>query len=128
MANGRGDDFRRSVRMMRTVISIHYPRRIAQVFFLKKNQKILGRLASHFPAVFCLRQNKPGQASRSEPRKIPYKSPALPDCDTAARAAAARPRPPGGREGVIAPGFPGTGGVSKGDSVPLRRRDEKSTP
>ena len=37
MANGRGDDFRRSVRLMRTVISIHYPRRIAQVFF-EKNQ------------------------------------------------------------------------------------------
>ena len=39
MANGRGDDFRRSVRLMRTVISIHYPRRIAQVFFRKKSKK-----------------------------------------------------------------------------------------
>ena len=38
MANGRGDDFRRSVRLMRTVISIHYPRRIAQVFFRKKSK------------------------------------------------------------------------------------------
>ena len=38
----------------------------------------------------------------------------------AARAAAARPRPPCGREGVIAPGFSGTGSVSKGDAVPLR--------
>ena len=34
------------------------------------------------------------------------------------RAAAAQPRPPCGREGVIAPGFSGTGGVSRGDSVP----------
>ena len=63
-----------------------------------------------------------GQACRSRPHKIPRKSPALPDFYTSARAAAARPRPPCGREGVIAPGFSGTGGVSKGDSVPLRRR------
>ena len=61
-----------------------------------------------------------GQACRSRPHKIPHKSPALPDFYTSARAAAARPRPLCGREGVIAPGFSGTGGVSKGDSVPLR--------
>ena len=76
-------------------------------------------------AIPCRLPAKPeqaGQACRSRPRKIPHKSPALPDFYTAARAAAARPRPPCGREGVIAPGFSGTGGVSKGDSVPLRRR------
>ena len=61
-----------------------------------------------------------GQALRRAPRKNPHKSPALPDFYASARAAAARPRPPCGREGVIAPGFSGTGGVSKGDSVPLR--------
>ena len=44
-----------------------------------------------------------------------------------ARAAAARPRPLGGREVVIVPGFSGTGGVSKGDSGPLRG-DHRSTP
>ena len=63
-----------------------------------------------------------GQACRSRPHKIPHKSPALPDFYTAARAAAARPPLPCRGEGVIAPGFSGTGGVSKGDSVPLRRR------
>ena len=62
-----------------------------------------------------------GQALRRAPHQIPYKSPALPDFYTSARAAAARPRPLCGREGVIAPGFSGTGGVSKGDSVPLGR-------
>ena len=61
-----------------------------------------------------------GQACRSRPRKIPRKSPALPDFYSSARAAAARPRPLCGREGVIVPGFYGTGDVSKGDSVPLR--------
>ena len=59
-----------------------------------------------------------GEACRSRPRKIPHKSPALPDFYTSARAAAARPRPPCGREGGITPGFSGTGGVSRGDSVP----------
>ena len=59
-----------------------------------------------------------GQACRSRPHKIPHKSPALPDFYTSARAAAARPRPPCGREGGITPGFSGTGGVSRGDSVP----------
>ncbi len=72
------------------------------------------------PAVFRQSRNTAGQAHRSAPHKIPHKSPALPDFYTAARAAAARPRPLCGREGVIAPGFSGTGGVSKGDSVPLR--------
>ena len=62
-----------------------------------------------------------GQALRRAPHQIPHKSPALPDFYTSARAAAARPRPLCGREGVIAPGFSGTGGVSKGDSVPLGR-------
>ena len=38
------------------------------------------------------------------------------------RAAAARPPLPCRGEGGIASGFSGTGGVSKGDSVPLRRR------
>ena len=82
-----------------------------------------------------------GQALRRAPHQIPHKSPALPDFYTSARAvpqgtfscpegaihlAAARPRPLCGREGVIAPGFSGTGGVSKGDSVPLRRRKRAS--
>ena len=81
-----------------------------------------------------------GQACRSRPRKIPYKSPALPDFYTSARAVAARPRPlhpraPSlalsgqftlcGREGVIACGFSGTTSVSKGDSVPLGNKQEK---
>ena len=117
MANGRGDDFTPLVRLMRTVNSIHYPTRFAQVFFSKKPKK--------FPRVsppdFAFGKEG-GQACRSRPREIPHKSPALPDFYTAARAAAARPRPPCGREGVIAPGFPGTGGVSKGDSVPLRKQ------
>ena len=39
MANGRGDDFTPLVRLMRTVISIHYPTRFAQVFFSKKPKK-----------------------------------------------------------------------------------------
>jgi len=52
---------------------------------------------------------------------IPHKSPAPPDFYTTARAAAARPRPPCGREGVIRKSFFGTFSVSKGDSVPLRR-------
>ena len=81
--------------------------------------------ACHARAIPCLLPAKPepaGQAHRSAPREIPHKSPALPDFYPSARAAAARPRPPCGREGVIAPGFSGTGGVSKGDSVPLRRR------
>ena len=59
-----------------------------------------------------------GQAHRSAPHKIPHKSPALPDFYTSARAVAARPRPPCGREGGIPSGFSGTGGVSRGDSVP----------
>ena len=41
-----------------------------------------------------------GQACRSRPRKIPHKSPALPDFYTAARAAAARPPLPCRGEGV----------------------------
>ena len=64
------------------------------------------------------RADRPAAAGRV---KNPHKSPALPDFYTSARAAAARPRPLCGREGVIAPGFSGTGGVSKGDSVPLGR-------
>ncbi|WP_418387943.1 hypothetical protein, partial [Agathobaculum sp.] len=47
------------------------------------------------------------QALRSAPRKIPYQSPALPDFDTSARAAAARPRPLCGREGIIRKSFLG---------------------
>ena len=39
MANGRGDDFTPLVRLMRTVNSIHYPTRFAQVFFSKKPKK-----------------------------------------------------------------------------------------
>ena len=61
-----------------------------------------------------------GQAHRSAPHKIPHKSPALPDFYTSARAVAARPRPPCGREGGIPSGFSGTGGVSRGDGVPPR--------
>ena len=72
------------------------------------------------PAAFCLRQNRQDRHSAERRVKNPHKSPALPDFYTSARAAAARPRPLCGREGVIAPGFSGTGGVSKGDSVPLR--------
>ena len=60
-----------------------------------------------------------GQALRRAPHKNPRKSPALPDFYSAARAAAARPPLPCRGEGVIAPGFSRTGGVSKGDSVPL---------
>ncbi len=61
-----------------------------------------------------------GQAHRRAPHKIPHKSPALPDFYTSARAVAARPRPPCGREGGIPSGFSGTGGVSRGDGVPPR--------
>ena len=39
MANGRGDDFTPLVRLMRTINSIHYPTRFAQVFFSKKPKK-----------------------------------------------------------------------------------------
>ena len=39
MANGRGDDFTPLVRLMRTINSIHYPTRFAQVFFSKKAKK-----------------------------------------------------------------------------------------
>ena len=120
MANGRGDDFTPLVRLMRTVNSIHYPTRFAQVFFSKKPKKISTRLPVSPPDFAFGKEG--GQACRSRPHKIPHKSPALPDFYTAARAAAARPRPPCGREGVIAPGFSGTGGVSKGDSVPLRKQ------
>ena len=78
-----------------------------------------------------------GQARRRAPHKIPYKSPALPDFYSSARAAAARPRPPHprapslalsgqftlcGREGGIVSGFSGTGNVSRGDSVPPGRK------
>ena len=64
-----------------------------------------------------------GQACRSRPRKIPRKSPALPDFYSSARAAAARPRPLCGREGGgIVSGFSGTGNVSRGDSVPPGRK------
>jgi len=48
-----------------------------------------------------------GQALRRAPHQIPHKSPALPDFYSSARAAAARPRPLCGREGVIRFGFPG---------------------
>ena len=72
-------------------------------------------------AISCRIPAKPeqaGQAHRSAPHKIPHKSPALPDFYTSARAVAARPRPPCGREGGIPSGFSGTGGVSRGDGVP----------
>ena len=59
-----------------------------------------------------------GQALRRAPHKIPHKSPALPDFYTSARAAAARPPLPCRGEGGIPSGFSGTGGVSRGDSVP----------
>ena len=59
-----------------------------------------------------------GQACRSRPRKIPRKSPALPDFYAAARAAAARTPLPCRGEGGIVSGFFGTGNVSRGDSVP----------
>ena len=91
----------------------------------EENEKARQRRAFSRPsgAVSCRilpSAKQAGQAHRSAPHKIPYKSPALPDFYSTARAAAARPRPLCGREGVIAPGFSGTGGVSKGDSVPLR--------
>ena len=84
----------------------------------RKKHPDLPECFSHRPAAM---PQQVGQAHRSAPHKIPHKSPALPDFYTSARAAAARPRPLCGREGVIAPGFSGTGGVSKGDSVPLGR-------
>ena len=59
-----------------------------------------------------------GQACRSRPRKIPHKSPALPDFYTSARAAAARPPLPCRGVGGIVFGFSGTENVSRGDSVP----------
>ena len=80
-----------------------------------------GRRARKACAISCRIPAKPeqaGQAHRSAPHKIPHKSPALPDFYTSARAVAARPRPPCGREGGIPSGFSGTGGVSRGDSVP----------
>ena len=88
MANGRGDDFTPLVRLMRTVISIHYPRRIAQVFFSKKPKK--------FPRVsppdFAFGKEG-GQACRSRPREIPHKSPALPDFYTTASGHVSRAAP-----------------------------------
>ena len=78
-------------------------------------------LRAQSPAAFCLRQNRQDRRSAERRVKNPHKSPALPDFYSPARAAAARPRPLCGREGVIVPGFSGTGGVSKGDSVPLGR-------
>ena len=84
-----------------------------------------GRRARGACAISCRIPAKPeqaGQAHRSAPHKIPHKSPALPDFYTTARAAAARPPLLCRGEGVIAPGFSRTGGVSKGDRVPLRRR------
>ena len=59
-----------------------------------------------------------GQACRSRPHKIPYKSPALPDFYSAARAVAARPPRPCRGVGGIVFGFSGTENVSRGDSVP----------
>ena len=69
MANGRGDDFTPLVRLMRTVNSIHYPTRFAQVFF-SKNQKNFPRVS---PPDFAFGKEG-GQACRSRPRKIPRKS------------------------------------------------------
>ena len=66
----------------------------------------------------CLRQGGRTGACRSRPRKIPHKSPALPDFYAAARAAAARTPLPCRGEGGIVSGFFGTGNVSRGDSVP----------
>ena len=68
----------------------------------------------------CRRQGGRTGAPQCAALNSPRKSGRVPDFLTSARAAAARPRPLCGREGVIAPGFAGTGGVSKGDSVPLR--------
>ena len=51
-----------------------------------------------------------GQACRSRPRKIPRKSPALPDFYSTASGLVSR----------AAPAVQGRGGVSKGDRVPLR--------
>ena len=70
-----------------------------------------GRRARKACAISCRIPAKPeqaGQAHRSAPHKIPHKSPALPDFYTAARAVAARPRPPCGREGGISKSFFGT--------------------
>ena len=87
----------------------------------KKKKKAPGPPRVLFPPAAAMPQQV-GQAHRSAPHKSPHKSPALPNFYPSARAAAARPPLPCRGEGVIAPGFSGTGGVSKGDSVPLRRR------
>ena len=72
MANGRGDDFTPLVRLMRTVNSIHYPTRFAQVFFSKKPKKISTRLPVSPPDFAFGKEG--GQACRSRPHKIPRKS------------------------------------------------------
>ena len=72
MANGRGDDFTPLVRLMRTVNSIHYPTRFAQVFFSKKPKKISTRLPVSPPDFAFGKEG--GQACRSRPHKILRKS------------------------------------------------------
>ena len=96
---------------------------IKSIYLNKMSKKARFRVPFRAPggAIPCRllpKAKQAGQALRRAPHKIPHKSPALPDFYTSARAAAARPRPPCGREGGITPGFSGTGGVSRGDSVP----------
>ena len=67
MANGRGDDFTPLVRLMRTVNSIHYPTRFAQVFFSKKAKKFL---RTH-TAGFSVGRGDPTPPRRPEVR-LPY--------------------------------------------------------
>ena len=73
----------------------------------------------------CRRQGGRTGAPQCAALNSPRKSGRVPDFLTSARAAAARPRPLCGREGVIACGFSGTTSVSKGDSVPLGNKQEK---
>ena len=91
-------------------MQIRLKRKVRQAYLSRPS----GAISCRIPA----KPEQAGQAHRSAPHKIPYKSPALPDFYSSARAAAARPRPLCGREGGIVSGFSGTGNVSRGDSVP----------
>ena len=84
----------------------------------KKAPGFPGCFARAIPCRLPAKPEQAGQAHRSAPRKIPHKSPALPDFYTSARAAAARPPLPCRGEGGIVFGFSGTENVSRGDSVP----------
>ena len=81
-----------------------------------------GRRARKACAISCRIPAGAGTGRTGAPQcaalNSPRKSGRVPDFLTSARAAAARPRPPCGREGGIPFGFAGTEGVSRGGQRP----------